>query len=163
VLDIADLELHDVKVPSDAVLAGVKAESTLAGALAIAALAVGIAQAALDHAVGYANEREQFGAKLRSFEGLQFKLANMATRTEAARALTEKAANAADEKLADMAKVFASETAMEVTTQAVQVYGGYGYMRDYPVEKLMRDAKALEMVEGLNEVLRVRIARDLYN
>src|SRR5690606_34535825 len=132
------------------------------GRLGIAAQAVGIADAALEYALGYAAEREQFGRKLKEFEGMQFKLAEMATRVEAARSLTARAAAAPSTRASAMAKLFASEAAMWVTTQAVQVCGGYGYMRDYPVEKLMRDAKATEIYEGTNEVLRVVIARELY-
>ena len=100
--------------------------------------------------------------KLREFEGIQYKLAEMATRVEAARGLLQKAAAEPSIKSSSMAKFFASETAMWVTTNAVQVYGGYGYMRDYPVEKLMRDAKATEILEGTNEIQRVLIARELY-
>lgn len=130
--------------------------------IGIAAIAVGIAQAALGHAARYADLREQFGTKLREFEGLQYKLAEMAMRTSAARALLNTAVLQPDASAAAMAKLFASETAMWVTTQAVQIFGGYGYMRDYPVEKLMRDAKATEMLEATNEALRVTIARELY-
>lgn len=132
------------------------------GLLGIAAIGLGIAQAALEHARGYADVREQFGTKLRDFEGIQFKLAEMVTRTEAARALLQKAAAEPAPATAAMAKVFASEAAMWVTTQAVQIYGGYGYMRDYPVEKLMREAKATELLQGPNDLLRVTIARNLY-
>ena len=132
------------------------------GRLGIAAQALGIAQAALDHARGYAAERKQFDTPLRDFEAIQFKLADMATRVEAARALLQTAAREPSTQRSAMAKLFASETAMWVTTQAVQIYGGYGYMRDYPVEKLMRDAKATEIYEGTNEIQRVVIARALY-
>ena len=142
-----------------------RAEAGTAGLIGVAAISVGIAQAALDHARGYADEREQFSTRLREFEGIQFKLADMAIRTEAARTLVLKAAGDQDSAsaLPEMAKVFASETAMWVTTQAVQIFGGYGYMRDYPVEKLMRDAKATEMLEGANEALRVIIATKMYS
>jgi hypothetical protein len=128
----------------------------------VAAAAVGIAQAALEHARDYAAEREQFGRALRTFEGMQFKLADMATRVWSARALLERAAAGRDAGLSSAAKVVASEAATAVTTQAVQVFGGYGYMRDYPVEKLMRDAKATELMAEPNERHRVRIARGLY-
>ncbi|HEX6560004.1 MAG TPA: acyl-CoA dehydrogenase family protein [Longimicrobiales bacterium] len=138
-------------------------QSTPVGRLAMAAIATGIAQAALDHARSYADVREQFGHKLREFEGLQFKLADMAMQVEAARALLQKAAAEPSAALTAMAKVFASEAAMWVSTQAVQIFGGYGYMRDYPVEKLMRDAKATELMEGVNEIQRVTIARELYD
>ena len=136
--------------------------SAILFALGIAAQSIGIAQAALDHARGYAAERKQFAAALREFEAIQFKLADMATRIEAARALLHAAASEPSTARSAMAKLFASETAMWVTTQAVQIFGGYGYMRDYPVEKLMRDAKATEIYEGTNEIQRVVIARALY-
>ncbi|MBA4157352.1 MAG: acyl-CoA dehydrogenase, partial [Gemmatimonadetes bacterium] len=137
------------------------------GRMGIGALAVGIAQAALDHAVKYAGERTQFGQPISQFQGIQFKLANMATRVEAARSLVLRAGAAKDAgesvtRLASMAKLFASEAAMYVTTEAVQVFGGYGYMKDYPVEKLFRDAKVTEIYEGTSEIQRVVIARDLY-
>jgi hypothetical protein len=137
------------------------------GRMGIAALAIGIAQAALDHALAYAGERRQFGTAIRDFQGMQFKLADMATRIEAARGLLFRAAAAKDAgepvtRLASMAKLFASEAAMYVTTQAVQVFGGYGYVKEYPVEKLFRDAKVTEIYEGTSEVQRVVIARDLY-
>ena len=134
-----------------------------AGWLSVAAISVGIAQAALDHARGYADVREQFGSKLREFEGVQHKLADIATRTAAARALLQSVAEAPGRAGAAMAKVFASETAMWVSNQAVQIFGGYGYMRDYPVEKLMRDAKATEMMEGSNEEVRTILADALYD
>lgn len=137
------------------------------GRMGIAALATGIAQAALEHSLAYAGERKQFGSAIRDFQGMQFKLADMATRTEAARALTHRAAAAKDagepvSMLASMAKLFASEAAMYVTTQAVQVHGGYGYVKEYPVERLFRDAKVTEIYEGASEIQRVVIARELY-
>jgi alkylation response protein AidB-like acyl-CoA dehydrogenase len=137
------------------------------GRMGIAALAIGIARAALEHALAYAAERQQFGKAIRDFEGMRFKLANMATRVEAARALLERAAAAKDAgrpvtKLASMAKLFASETAMYVTTEAVQVFGGYGYMKEYPVERLFRDAKVTEIYEGTSEIQRLVISRELY-
>jgi alkylation response protein AidB-like acyl-CoA dehydrogenase len=131
--------------------------------LGIAAQAVGIARAALEHARAYADEREQFGKSLRHFEAIQFKLADMATRAAAASALLGWAGSEPTPAHAAMAKLFASENAMWITTQAVQIFGGYGYMRDYPVEKLMRDAKATEIYEGTNEIQRVIIARSLYD
>ena len=137
------------------------------GRLGIAALAVGIAQAALEHALAYADERRQFGQPIRGFQGMQFKLANMATRIEAARALLHRAAAAKDagepvSRLSSMAKLFASEAAMYVTTEAVQVFGGYGYVKEYPVERLFRDAKVTEIYEGTSEIQRTIIARELY-
>jgi alkylation response protein AidB-like acyl-CoA dehydrogenase len=137
------------------------------GRMGIAALAIGVAQAALEHSLAYAAEREQFGQPIARFQGMQFKLADMAMRIEAARALLYRAAAAKDAgepvtKLSSMAKLFATETAMMVTTEAVQVFGGYGYMKDYPVERLFRDAKVTEIYEGTSEVQRVIIARELY-
>jgi alkylation response protein AidB-like acyl-CoA dehydrogenase len=137
------------------------------GRMGIAALAIGVAQAALEHALAYAAERRQFGQPIRDFQGMQFKLANMGTRIEAARALTHRAAAAKDAgepvaKYSSMAKLFASETAMYVTTEAVQVFGGYGYVKEYPVERLFRDAKVTEIYEGASEIQRVVIARELY-
>jgi len=143
-------------------------EALEGGRLGIAAQAIGIAEAALDFARDYAAEREQFGRPIKDFQGLQFKLADMATRLEAARGLLYRAAQAygADEqrkrKLSSMAKLFASETATWVTRQAVQVYGGYGYSREYPVERLFRDAKVTEIYEGTSEIHRMIISRELY-
>jgi alkylation response protein AidB-like acyl-CoA dehydrogenase len=137
------------------------------GRMGIAALAVGIAQAALAHAIRYAGERRQFGRPIKDFQGLQFKLANMATRVEASRGLMHRAAILKDlgqkvSSIASMAKLFASETAMYVTTEAIQVFGGYGYVKEYPVEKLFRDAKVTEIYEGTSEIQRTVIARELY-
>ena len=137
------------------------------GRMGIAALAVGIAQAALDHAVAYAGERRQFGRPIKDFQGIQFKLADMATRVEAARGLLHRAARTREagqkvSSIASMAKLFASEAAMYVTTEAIQVFGGYGYMKEYPVEKLFRDAKVTEIYEGTSEIQRTVIARELY-
>jgi alkylation response protein AidB-like acyl-CoA dehydrogenase len=159
-LEISELVLDGVQVNNDALLearvALPSAPTGELGRLSIAAISVGLAQAALDHALAYANEREQFATKLRHFEGLQYKLADMAVRVEAARQLTLYAATRNQDRLIAMAKLFASESAMFVTTQAVQIFGGYGYMRDYPVEKLMRDAKGMELLEGSNGRLRAR-------
>ena len=133
----------------------------------IAAQALGIAEGALDFAVGYAKERRQFGQPIASFQGLQFMLADMATQIEAARHLVYLAATKVDEqapdltKIAAMAKLFASDTAMKVTTDAVQILGGYGYIRDYPVERMMRDAKITQIYEGTNQIQRVVISRHL--
>jgi hypothetical protein len=143
-------------------------EALEGGRLGIAAQAVGIGEAALDFARDYAEERSQFGRRLKDFQGMQFKLADMATRLEAARGLLYRAALAydADEprrrKLCSMAKLYASEAAMYITREAVQVFGGYGYSREYPVEKLFRDAKVTEIYEGTNEIHRLIIARELY-
>lgn len=133
----------------------------------VAGQAVGIAQGALDHAVKYSRERKQFGKPISSFQGLQFVLADMATEVEAARALTYATARMVDSGAKDiakesaMAKLFASDVAMKVTTDAVQVLGGYGYMRDYPVEKYMRDAKITQIYEGTNQIQRSVIALEL--
>jgi alkylation response protein AidB-like acyl-CoA dehydrogenase len=161
-VEIVTVKLENVRVGAESIIAHSSDRSADIGRLAIAAVSVGLAQSALDHAIGYADIREQFHTKLRDFEGIQFKLAEMATRVEAARALLQRAAAEPSARLSAMAKFFASEAAMWVTTNAVQVYGGYGYMRDYPVEKLMRDAKATEILEGTNEIQRVIIARELY-
>lgn len=133
----------------------------------VAAQAVGIAQGALDHAVKYSRERKQFGKTISSFQGLQFMIADMATQVEAARALTYAVARMVDSGARDvskesaMVKLFASDTAMKVTTDAVQVLGGYGYMRDYPVEKYMRDAKITQIYEGTNQIQRNIIALEV--
>jgi alkylation response protein AidB-like acyl-CoA dehydrogenase len=136
------------------------------GRLGIAACAVGVAQAATDHAIRDAGERQQFGRPIGTFQGVQFMLADMATGVDAARALYLHGAALRDggepySKAASMAKLFATDTAMRVTTDAVQVFGGYGYTREYPVERLMREAKALQIVEGTNQVQRMVIARHL--
>jgi alkylation response protein AidB-like acyl-CoA dehydrogenase len=133
----------------------------------VAAQAVGIAQGALDKAVAYSQERKQFGKPVSAFQGVQFMLADMATQVEAARALTYAAAKTIDagarnvSRVSAMAKVFASDTAMKVTTDAVQIYGGYGYMKEYPVEKMMRDAKITQIYEGTNQIQREVIALQL--
>jgi len=137
------------------------------GRLGIAAQAIGIARAALEQSVAYAGERKQFGKSLKEFEAIQFKLADMAMRVAGSRALLHAAAAAKDRgqsirQFSSMAKLMASETAMWVTTQAVQVFGGYGYVKDYPVERLMRDAKVTEIYEGTSEIQRIVIARALY-
>jgi len=135
----------------------------------VGAQGVGLAQGALDEAVRYAREREQFGKKIISFQAVQHLLADMATQVEAARALVYSVARYVDgaknpteiSKVSGMAKVFATDVAMKVTTDAVQVFGGYGYMRDYPVEKMMRDAKILQIYEGTNQIQRNVIGLEL--
>jgi alkylation response protein AidB-like acyl-CoA dehydrogenase len=136
------------------------------GRLGIAACAVGLAQAALDAALAYAQQREQFGRPILEFQGLSFLVADMATQVEAARALYLSAARRRDRgetfgKQAAMAKLFCTDAAMRVTTDAVQVLGGYGYVADYPVERYMREAKALQIVEGTNQIQRMVIGRHL--
>jgi alkylation response protein AidB-like acyl-CoA dehydrogenase len=134
---------------------------------AVAAQAVGLAQGALDLALDYTKKRQQFGQSVSSFQAIQFMLADMATQVEAARQLVYAAARAIDlgasnvSKIAAMAKVFATDTAMKVTTDAVQLFGGYGYCRDYPIEKYMRDAKITQIYEGTNQIQRVVISRAL--
>jgi len=135
--------------------------------LGVAAQAVGIAQGATDYAAAYAKERRQFGRPIASFQGIQFKLAEMETRTAAARELLYRACSKVDAgepdigKYSAMAKLFASDTAMWVTPEAVQVLGGYGYVSEYPVERMMRDAKITQIYEGTNEIQRLVIARSL--
>jgi len=137
------------------------------GRLGIAAQSIGIARAALEHSVRYAAERRQFGKPIKEFQGVQFKLADMAMRVAASRALLHAAAAAKDRgqpitQFGSMSKLMASETAMWVTTQAIQIFGGYGYVTDYPVERLFRDAKVTEIYEGTSEIQRIVIARELY-
>jgi len=133
----------------------------------VAAQAMGLAQGALEYATVYAGHREQFGSPIISFQMIQAMLADMATRVEAARQLVYAAAKAVDtdapnvSKLSAMCKLFATDTAMQVTTDAVQIFGGYGYMRDYPIEKYMRDAKITQIYEGTNQVQRMVVARSL--
>lgn len=133
----------------------------------IAAQALGIAQGALDYAIGYVKQREQFGKQIATFEGVQFMLADMATGVEASRLLTYRAAEMAEAGdpevgyFAAIAKAFASDTAMSVTTDAVQLLGGYGYVKDFPVERMMRDAKITQIYEGTNQIQRVVIGRRL--
>ena len=135
--------------------------------LGVAAQAVGIAQGATDHAAAYARDRRQFGQAIAEFQGIQFKLADMETRTAAARELLYRACSKIDRgepdagKYSAMAKLFASDTAMAVTTVAVRVLGGYGYVSEYPVERMMRDAKITQIYEGTNEIQRLVIARQL--
>jgi alkylation response protein AidB-like acyl-CoA dehydrogenase len=132
----------------------------------VAALAVGLADGATEAAARYASERSQFGKPVSSFQGVQFMLADMLMGIETARSLTYRAAMMQDRgdplvrRYASMAKCYASDTAMRVTTDAVQMMGGYGYMKDYPVERMMRDAKVLQIFEGTNQVQRMIIARD---
>ncbi len=165
--------LEDVRVPAENVIGEVgRGMSVALGTLertrlGAAAQAVGIAQGATDYAVSYAKEREAFGAPIIKLQGLQWKLADMQTKTAAARELLYKACSLADRSdpqlgfYSSMAKLFASDTAMEVTVEAVQVLGGYGYVNEYPVERMMRDAKITQIYEGTNEIQRVVIGRHL--
>lgn len=133
----------------------------------VAAQALGIAQGAFDESVKYARERKQFDRSISSFQGIQFMLADMATQIEAARALTYSVAKAIDSgqdrfpKESSMAKLLSSDVAMKVTTDAVQIFGGYGYMKEYPVEKMMRDAKITQIYEGTNQIQRSVIAKNV--
>ncbi len=136
------------------------------GRIGIASQALGIAQGAMDETVKYIKERKQFGRALAKFQNMQFQLADMETRIQAARLLVRRASSYKDLRLpysaqAAMAKLFAAETAMEMTTKAVQYHGGYGYTREYPVERMMRDAKITEIYEGTSEVMRMVIAGQL--
>ena len=164
-----ELIFQNCKIPKDRLLGeigdGFKvAMSTLdGGRIGIASQALGIAQGALDVTVDYMKARKQFGKSLSKFQALQFMVADMATRIEAARLLIYKAADMKDKHLAygpasAMAKLYAAETAMFVTTKCVQLHGGYGYTKDYPVERMMRDAKITEIYEGTSEVQRMVIA-----
>ncbi len=164
-----ELIFENVHLPADRLLGkengGFKiAMTTLdGGRIGIASQALGIAQGALDQAVAYMKERVQFRKSLSSFQGLQWMVADMATHIEAARLLVRRAAFNKDNGLpytkeAAMAKLFAAETAMDVTTKCVQIFGGYGYTREYPVERMMRDAKITEIYEGTSQVQRMVIA-----
>ena len=168
----AQLAFTDLRVPREALLGGEGNGFKLAmrtldgGRIGIAAQAVGIARAALEAAVAYAGERRAFGQSLADFQGTQWKLADMATAVEAARLLTLRAATLKDQgrpytKEASMAKLFASEAAMSIATQAVQIHGGYGYTREFAVERYFRDAKATEIYEGSSEIQRLVIAGQL--
>ena len=171
--DSCALSFDDMQVPDDQRIGeegeGLKiALSTLeSGRIGIAAQAVGIAQGALDYALGYAQERKQFGKPISDFQGLQFLLADMGMKVEAARQMTYAAAGKSERGDRDLtffgasAKCFASDVAMQVTTDAVQVLGGYGFTRDYPVERMMRDAKITQIYEGTNQVQRMVMARSL--
>ncbi|MYL29374.1 MULTISPECIES: acyl-CoA dehydrogenase [Halobacillus] len=165
-----ELIFEDCRIPKENLLGeegqGFKiAMMTLDGGRnGIAAQAVGIAQGALDESVAYAKEREQFGKPIAALQGISFKLADMATEIEASRLLTYQAAYLESEglpysKASAMAKLFAGDTAMKVTTEAVQVHGGYGYTKDYPVERYMRDAKITQIYEGTQEIQRLVIGR----
>jgi butyryl-CoA dehydrogenase len=164
--------LEDVVVPAENMLgpegSGFKVamKALDSGRIGISAQAVGLARGAFDLAVAYAQGRVQFGRSIAQFEGLQFMVADMATAIDAARLMTWQAAAACDRgedftHLAAMAKLFATDTAMWVTTDAVQIFGGYGYIKEFPVERFMRDAKATQIYEGTNQIQRIVIAREL--
>ena len=164
-----ELVFKDCRIPKDRVLGKVGqgfkvAMSTLdGGRIGIASQALGIAQGALDVTVDYMKARKQFGKKLSEMDALRQVVADLATKIEAARLLIYQAADMKDKHMnygpkSAMAKLFAAETAMEVTTKCVQLHGGYGYTKDYPVERMMRDAKITEIYEGTSEVQRIVIA-----
>lgn len=168
----SELIFENCKIPKENLLGqlgkgfGIAMQTLDGGRIGIAAQALGIAQGALDETVKYMKERKQFGKSLSSFQGLQWMVADMATKVQAARFLVYNAAFKKDMKLsfsteAAMAKLFAAETAMEVTTNAVQIHGGYGYIRDYPIERMMRDAKITEIYEGTSQVQKMVIAANL--
>ena len=168
------LHFSEMRVPGDRLLGQPGSgfiyamQSLDNGRLGIAAQAIGIAEGALRYAAAYAAERKQFGKPIKEFQAIQFKLADMATRVASARALLHMSATAKDRgehmtQFSAMTKLLASETAMAVTTQAIQIFGGYGYVKDYPVERLFRDAKVTEIYEGTSEIQRIVIARELYS
>ncbi|MCZ7439688.1 acyl-CoA dehydrogenase family protein [Micromonospora sp. WMMC241] len=168
-----EVYLDNVRIPADRMIGAegtgfATAMQTLDHTrVTIAAQAIGIAQGALDYAKGYVQERKQFGKAVAEFQGIQFMLADMGMKLEAARQLTYAAAGKSERGDADLtyfgaaAKCFASDAAMEITTDAVQLLGGYGYTRDYPVERMMRDAKITQIYEGTNQVQRIVMARQL--
>ena len=171
---VNELEFHDCRVPASQLVGGKdgggfkNAMMTLDRARpGVAAQALGLAQGAFEWALRYTSERRQFGQTVMSHQAIQFMLADMATQIEAARQLVYTAARVIDSgaanvnKIAAMAKVFATDTAMKVTTDAVQLFGGYGYCKDYPIEKYMRDAKITQIYEGTNQVQRLVIGRTL--
>ena len=170
--DTAEVVLENVRVPQENLLGdetkGFKQflHTLDGGRISIAALGVGIAQASLDKAIAYSKERKQFGKPISKFQAIQFKLADMAMEIELARNMTYKAAWLKDKgksftKEAAFAKLFATETAFRCANEAIQIHGGYGYMREYEVERYLRDAKLLEIGEGTSEIQRLVIARQL--
>lgn len=169
----AELIFENVRVPKENILGKVGGGFKVAmmtldgGRIGVASQALGIAQGAMDETVKYTKERKQFGKALAKFQNTQFQMADLETKVQAARLLVRSAAYKKDlhvdfSKDAAMAKLFAAETAMEVTTKAVQFHGGYGYTREYPVERMMRDAKITEIYEGTSEVQRMVIAGKLF-
>jgi acyl-CoA dehydrogenase len=170
--DTAEVVFEDVAVPKEALLGAegqgfkIAMQTFDRSRPEIGAIAIGVSQRALDEATRYAKERQQFGQAIAQFQAIQFMLADMAIEVEAMRLLTYKAAWVIDEGapasiISSYAKAFGADRAMRITTDAVQIFGGYGYMKEYPVEKLMRDAKLLQIYEGTSQVQRVVIARNL--
>ncbi|MDH3627610.1 MAG: acyl-CoA dehydrogenase family protein [Acidobacteriota bacterium] len=171
---VVEIHLEDCRVPAANLLGGLEGRGFKHAMMTldlarpgVAAQAVGLAQGALDLAIQYTGKRKQFGQSISSFQGIQWMLADMATQIEAARQLVHAAARGADagskhnSKRAAMCKLFATDMAMKVTTDAVQLFGGYGYIKDYPIEKYMRDAKITQIYEGTNQIQRLVIARAL--
>lgn len=167
-----ELEFHDVKIPLENLVGeenkGFKVvmETLDSGRIGIAAQAVGIAESALEEAIDYVKQRKQFGTELSNFQGLQFMLADMATDLDAAKLLTYKAAEMWDKhenavKISSQAKLFASDAAMRITTECLQLFGGYGYTTDFDAERHMRDAKITQIYEGTNQIQRVIISKEL--
>ncbi|MBR1673466.1 MAG: acyl-CoA dehydrogenase [Eubacterium sp.] len=172
-----ELIFQDCRIPKDALLGqkgkgfNIAMHTLDGGRIGIAAQALGLAEGALERTIAYVQERKQFGRAIGAFQNTQFQLADMATKVEAAKMLVYKAARAKDQYNADgktsysveaaMAKLYAAEVAMEVTTKAVQLHGGYGYIREYDVERMMRDAKITEIYEGTSEVQRMVISANL--
>jgi butyryl-CoA dehydrogenase len=171
---VVELHLEDCRVPADNLLGGVEGKGFKHAMMTldlarpgVASQALGLAQGAFELAVDYTTKRKQFGQSISSFQGIQWMLADMATQIEGARQLIYTAARAADAgaknltKLSAMCKLMASDVAMKVTTDAVQLFGGYGYVKDYPIEKYMRDAKITQIYEGTNQIQRLVIARSI--
>lgn len=166
------LTFEDMRVPAENLLGNegegfkIAMANLDAGRIGIASQALGIAEAAFEAAAGYAKERVQFGKPIAAQQGVGFKLADMATSVEAAKLLIYRAADMRQRGIkcgleASMAKLFASKTAVDVTTEAIQVFGGYGYTEDYPVERYFRDAKITEIYEGTSEIQRIVISKQL--
>ena len=170
--DTRSVFFKDMRIPKSAILGnpnkGFKQflQTLTSGRITIGALSIGTAQGAFNRALAYSQEREAFGKSINRFQGISFKLSDMATQIEASRHLVYYAAWEKDQGLpaireASMAKLFSSETAMKVTTEAIQVFGGYGYIKEYDVERFFRDAKILEIGEGTSEIQRMVIARQI--
>jgi len=170
--DTRSIYFDDLVISSKNILGDIKTgykqflQTLTSGRIAISALSLGIAQAAYESALNYTHEREAFGKKINKFQAVSFKLADMATQIEASKLLVYNAAWLKDKgkdviKSAAMAKLFSSESAMKITTDAIQIHGGYGYIREYNVERFFRDAKILEIGEGTSEIQRIIISREL--
>ena len=170
--ETAEMLFQDCRIPDSQRLGGVgdgfvqSLKVLDGGRISIAALSLGIATGAYEAALAYAKEREQFGQPIANFQGISFKLADMATDIEAAKLLTYQAADLKDTgkpvtKESAMAKLFASETAVRVANEAVQIFGGYGYTKDFPVEKFYRDAKLCTIGEGTSEIQKIVISRQI--